>query len=104
MTTIFLYQDTGDFAENKDIAKDIREKKIEPEIKNGATVTIDFASITSATQSFIHALISNVIREYGVDVLDRLLFKNCNEKVKTIIMIVVDYVQDGIYTEPDIDL
>ena len=101
MIIINLFQDTGDFAENKDIAKDIRINKIEPELKKGNTVTIDFDKITSATQSFVHALISNAIRQFGINILDKILFKNCNEQIKTIIMIVVDYVQDGIFTEPE---
>ncbi|MBN9485138.1 MAG: hypothetical protein BGO70_10860 [Bacteroidetes bacterium 43-93] len=100
MTKIELYNYTGDFAENKDIAKDLRINCIEPNIVNDS-VQLDFNNITSATQSFIHALISNVIRINGVDVLDRLYFKNCNDQIKTIINIVVDYVQDGIFIDPE---
>jgi len=99
--TIELFAATGDFAENKDIAKKIRLESIEPTIAKGEEIILDFNGVTSATQSFIHALISNVMREYGVESLDKMLFKNCNENVKTIIGIVVDYVQDGIYTEPE---
>lgn len=98
---IELYSYTGDFAENKDAAKKIRIDQIEPAISMGKKVILDFNGVTSATQSFIHALISNAIRINGVESLDRLHFKNCNEQVKTIIRIVVDYVQDGIYTDPE---
>lgn len=99
--TILLYPLTGDFAENKDTAKKIRIDQIEPEIQQRQKVILDFKDVTSATQSFVHALISNVIRVYGIDSLDALHFKNCNEQIKTIIKIVVDYVQDGIYTDPE---
>ena len=101
MKKILLFSYTGDFAENKDIAKNLRIEVIEPEIRNGNKITIDFDKVTSATQSFIHALISEVIRRFGVDVLEDILFKNCNEQIKTIIRIVVEYVQDGIFTDPD---
>ncbi|MBL7694954.1 MAG: DUF4325 domain-containing protein [Ferruginibacter sp.] len=101
MTKISLFEYTGDFAENKDIAKSLRIEIIEHTIKKGGKITIDFNSVTSATQSFIHALISEVIRVFGIDVLDSILFKNCNKQVKTIISIVVEYVQDGIYTDPE---
>lgn len=99
--TIPIYPLTGDFAENKDIARQIRIDNIEPAIAKGKKVTLDFGGVTSATQSFIHALISNAIRTYGIDSLDLLQFKNCNERVKTIVLIVVEYVQDGINTNPE---
>jgi len=42
----------------------------------------------------MHALISDLIRKYGIDVLDKIYFKNCNETVTKIINIVVDYMQE----------
>ena len=96
MKTIKIFEHTGDFAENKDIARDLRKDVIEPELKAGNKIEIDFFGVPSATQSFIHALISQTIRTYGVEILDKVIFKNCSEKIKTIIRIVVEYVQDGI--------
>ena len=93
MIKIKLEQIVGSFAENKDKAKDIRVKKMNPELKKGGNVELDFEGVTSATQSFIHALISQLIRTYGTDVLDRIDFKNCNDTVKKIIEIVIDYMQ-----------
>lgn len=83
------------FAENKDIARDIRLKKIIPALNDKEEVILNFEKIDSATQSFIHALISDLIRKYGISILDRISFKNCNETVKKIINIVVDYMQEG---------
>lgn len=99
MKKILLFELTSDFAENKDIAKNLRINEIEPALASNEKVTLDFNKVTSATQSFIHALISEVIRVNGVDVLERIYFKNCNSNIKTIIQIVVDYVQDGISAE-----
>jgi hypothetical protein len=101
MKLILLHDYSSDFAENKDIARKLRLEVIEPELKKDNEVTIDFNKVTSATQSFIHALISQTIRDYGVDVLERLNFKNCNKQIQTVIEIVVEYVQDGIFTEDD---
>jgi hypothetical protein len=101
MKTLELYNYTSDFAENKDTARKLRLEEIEPELNIGNAITIDFQNVTSATQSFIHALISQIIRDKGVDILEKLLFKNCNDKIQTIIEIVVEYVQDGIFTEDD---
>lgn len=49
----------------------------------------------ATTQSFIHALISDLLRKYGSAVLDRIEFQSCNDTVKKIIIIVVDYMQEG---------
>ena len=100
MIHIRIYDHAGDFAENKDAAKDIRINTIEKEISKKRKIIIDFDKVTSATQSFVHALISEAIRQSGTDALDLIHFKNCNDRVKTIIRIVVEYVQDGIFTEP----
>lgn len=90
---IIIYNRLGAFAENKDIAREIRIKEIMPALEK-EEVILDFENVQSATQSFIHALISDVIRKRGINVLDSLYFKNCNETVKKIIEIVIEYMQD----------
>ena len=95
MTHIKLIEHTGSFAENKDTARDIRLNKLIPAIENGDDVILDFENIEGATQSFVHALISGLIRKYGNTVLDKIQFKSCNNTVKGIISIVADYMQEG---------
>lgn len=94
MKTLKLFPITGSFAENKDIARDIRVKEIIPALDKNEEVTLDFKDIDSATQSFIHALISDIIRNYGIEILDKIFFKNCSDTVKKIINIVTDYMQE----------
>ena len=94
MIEIKLFETMGSFAENKDLARDIRIKKIIPALDKKKEVALDFKGIDSTTQSFIHALISDLIRKYGVENLDSIYFKNCNENIKKIISIVVDYMQE----------
>ena len=95
MKIIKLLPIVGSFAENKDLAREIRIKKIIPALENKEEVILDFEGIESTTQSFIHALISDLIRKCGTEVLGNVSFKNCNEVIKKIISIVVDYMQDG---------
>ena len=95
MTEIKLHSIVGSFAENKDLARDIRIKKIVPTLNKEEEVTLDFDGVDSATQSFIHALISDLIRKQGTEVLDNIRFKNCNETIRKIISIVVDYMQES---------
>ena len=94
-TIISLFKSTGAFAENKDIARDIRLQTLLPALEHGSEVVIDFANVTGATQSFIHALISAPFRKYGDKTLDLIQFKNCNETIKQIITIVTEYMQEA---------
>lgn len=96
MTHIKLFKQVGPFAENKDIARNIRLRKLIPALKKNQTIILDFEDVDGATQSFIHALISDLIRKYGNEVLDRIQFKSCNDTVKGIITIVVNYMQESI--------
>ena len=84
----------GGFAEDKDKAKQIRQSILWPRIKSGQSTTLDFSGVEDATQSFIHALISELIRETHGEALDLIYFKNCSPTVKNIINIVVDYMQE----------
>ena len=95
MKTIKLFEKAGSFAENKDVARDVRIEKIIPAIEKNQDITIDFSNIDAATQSFIHALISDLIRKYGNEILDKIKFKSCNKNVQKIIMIVTDYMQES---------
>ncbi|MFA4873719.1 MAG: STAS-like domain-containing protein [bacterium] len=90
-----MSEHVGSFAENKDVARDIRLNHIIPALDRNEEVIIDFEGIDATTQSFIHALISDLIRKYGNDVLDRIYFRNCNESVKKIVGIVADYMQEA---------
>lgn len=94
MKKIQLLPLVGSFAENKDVAKKLRLNEIMPILERGEEVTLDFEGIEGATQSFVHALISDVIRKHGNDVLDRVYFKSCNETVRKIINIVVEYMHE----------
>jgi hypothetical protein len=93
---IKIYDYVGAFAENKDIAKEIRIDIILPSLEKNQKVTLDFSKVEGGTQSFIHALISDVIRKKGINILDSIYFKDCNETIKKIIEIVIEYMQDHI--------
>ncbi len=95
MKTIVIFNRAGAFAENKDTARDIRLKEIIPAFESHEDVILDFERVDAATQSFIHALISDLLRKYGSETLDRISFKSCNDTVQQIIRIVVDYMQEG---------
>ena len=95
MKHIKLFKTAGVFAENKDYAAKIRKTEIIPALERNQEVILDFKGVESVTQSFIHALISDLFRKYGTEILDMVSFKNCNENIKKIIGIVVDYMQES---------
>ena len=86
----------GDFAENKDIAKNLRIKKIMPALSKGDEVILDFDGVSGATQSFIHALISDPIRELKDVAFNKLAYKNANDDIREIISIVYRYMQESL--------
>lgn len=95
MMNISIVKHAGSFAENKDIAQEIRLTKLIPALEKKERIVLDFEHVDGVTQSFIHALISDLIRRYGNDVLDCIQFKSCNETVRGMISIVTDYMQES---------
>jgi|HubBroStandDraft_4_1064222.scaffolds.fasta_scaffold49259_2 hypothetical protein len=81
----------GTFAEDKDLARQIRLEKILPSIENGHRVELDFTGVLVATQSFVHAIISEALRIHGQRALELVEFKGCNPTVKSVILTVVEY-------------
>ena len=78
-------------AENKDEARRIRRDEIAPAISRGEEIVLDFEGVELATQSFIHALISEPVRRHGNRALDLIDFRNCSEELRQVILAVVDY-------------
>jgi hypothetical protein len=66
-----------------------------PALARSEKVTVDFTGVGGATQSFVHALISEPLRTYGPDVLDKLYFKHCNPAIQQVITIVTEYMQEA---------
>jgi hypothetical protein len=82
----------GVFAENKDIARTLREETIRPVFDSTEEpIILDFKGVDSSTQSFIHALISDFFQKYGEAALDRFEFKNCTKAIKSLITTVINY-------------
>lgn len=89
----------GDFAENKDVAKNVRVTEIMPTLAGGDTVVLDFSGVSGTTQSFIHALISEPIRRFRDVALEKIHYKNCSDVVKEVIKTVSEYMQESLDSE-----
>lgn len=95
ITRIELRPNVGGFAEDKDQARGIRIEKLLPALKDDGRVVLDFRHIEYATQSYVHALLGEILQKYGEPVLDRLEFKNCTQQLQSVIELVVDYSLGG---------
>lgn len=94
-TRIRLAAGIAGFAEDKDYARTLRQEKILPGLESGGSVTLDFALVKYATQSFVHALIGEALKKHGEPVLDRIEFQNCTPQLQSVIELVVDYSLGG---------
>jgi len=95
MITVDLFEKIGTFAENKDIARDIRINLLLPALEGKQEIILDFNKVEGATQSFVHALISDLFRKYGNEILEMIQFKSCNPTIREIISIVAEYMQES---------
>lgn len=93
---IDMYEQVGDFGEDKDAAAKLRKETIAPLVASKELVILDFSDVTLVTQSFVHALISDVLRINGEGALEYLEFKECTDLVKGIIATVVQYSLDSL--------
>jgi hypothetical protein len=96
-----MHSKIGDFAENKEIAKKLRVESIMPSLSMGDEVILDFDKVDGATQSFIHSLVSEPIRQLGDKTFNNLYFKNTNEDIKKIVTIVYRYMQESLGRDTD---
>jgi hypothetical protein len=93
MNIIRILEQAGSFAEDKDVAADLRQKILMPALERGEDLQVDFEGVEGATQSFIHAMISEIVRRMGGDILERIEFRNCSATVRSVIEIVAEYSQ-----------
>lgn len=96
MTTVILQDRVGSFAEDKDEAASIRKDCILAALKKKQRIVLDFNGITLVTQSFIHALIAQALRDHGEKALTLIQFKNCSPVAKGIVETVVQYVLESL--------
>jgi hypothetical protein len=90
---INMFNKCGSYAENKDHARDIRVNQLLPTftVRTPEPIVLDFEGVDSATQSFIHALISEIFQRHGENAFGLIEFKNCNKVIKSVITTVINY-------------
>lgn len=102
MKVIKVGDAVGDFAGDKDEARSLRETQLAPAMRSGDAVALDFEGVELATQCFLHALVSDLVRSEDYDALALITFTNCNESIRELVEIVVEYSQENVVADtPD---
>ena len=83
------------FAEDKDEARRIRTATLMPALEREETVILDFSQVKYSTQSFVHALLGEVLHRFKEPVLEKLEFRHCTPQLKSLVQLVVDYSLGG---------
>jgi hypothetical protein len=78
-------------AEEKEVARFLREELIKPALRREEEVELNFARAQVVTQSFIHALLAEVICRFEEKALDYLIFAKCSDEAEQVIKTVIDY-------------
>lgn len=79
----------GEFSEDVERAATVRDNLLMPAVRNGDMVVLDFSGARFATQSFVHALLNDALKEPGS--LTRLSFVNCTKSTEEAIRAVAAY-------------
>lgn len=93
-----LHAGESGFTDDKDEAKRIRIETILPALKDQSKIVLDFSEVKSSTQSFVHALLGEVLQRYRDDALNKIEFRKCTRLMKSLIQLVVDYSLGGFQT------
>lgn len=88
---IKLYSHFGGFCDDGDHASIILSTIIDPKIDLVNKIVLDFEGVRNINSSFANSLISNIIIQNGPGIIDKLQFKNCNEKIKSLIEVAVHF-------------
>jgi hypothetical protein len=94
-TVVRLRAGASRFTDDKDEARKIRKNTILPTLQANRRVVLDFAEVRSSTQSFVHALLGEVLQRFRDDALENLEFRHCSPLIKSLIELVVDYSLGG---------
>lgn len=91
MNTTCTIEVPGPVAQDKDWARRARLHTLLPALSSRIEVRLDFSKVTIATQSFVHALVSEAIRTHGEAVLSIMEFHRCSAQVELTVKTVVTY-------------
>ena len=72
----------GRYAEDKELAKKIRDEKLLPAIADDKIITIDFEDVISAPHSFLNALLATPIQRLGMKAYKKIKIINASPEIR----------------------
>lgn len=94
--TIPIARYVGRFASNPDVAHKLRDNALAPAMRAGQPVIVDFAGVELSTESFIHALVSDLIGSRDFYALGLIDFRHCSQSVRERLETVVQSSQHNV--------
>ncbi|MGI9054258.1 MAG: STAS-like domain-containing protein [Pyrinomonadaceae bacterium] len=80
----------GRYAENKDLAKKIRDEKLLPALAENKTLTIDFDEIVSAPHSLLNAMLATPIERLGLSAYKKIKIINAAPEIRETLDFIFD--------------
>jgi hypothetical protein len=80
----------GTYAEDKDLAKKIRDEKLLPALAENKTLTIDFENIISAPHSLLNAMLATPIRQLGLAAYKKIKVINVSPDIRVTLDFIFD--------------
>jgi len=87
---INIFNHFGKYAEDKQSAIKFRESRILPAVLDNKTVILDFSGVISAPHSFLNALLSTAIQNYGMQSYKNIKIVNASPEIRE----TLDYIFD----------
>ncbi len=80
----------GKYAEDKDLAKKIRDEQLLPALAENKTLTIDFEDIISAPHSLLNAMLATPIRQLGLVAYKKIKVINVSSDIRVTLDFIFD--------------
>ena len=80
----------GRYAEDKDLAKKIRDEKLLPALAENKTLTIDFEEILSAPHSLLNAMLATLITRLGLSAYKKIKIINAAPEIRETLDFIFD--------------
>jgi hypothetical protein len=80
----------GQYIENKDLAKQIRDEKLLPVLAENGTLIIDFKSIIFASHTVLNAMLATPINQLGLKAYKKIKIINAASDIRVMLDFIFD--------------
>lgn len=88
--TLAIRDEFGSHLADGSAAAHFRMGRIDPCVDICTELVFDFTGVRNANSSFINALVTGLVEQHGVKVLEKTVFKGCNRPIQVLVEAAVD--------------